>query len=881
FPPLVWMRNSIASVLLISSWGAVASALDFAPFQQTDSYKCGQYKRGRVEDRALGQFYYGIRQVIGWLSQPFPHQELVNDGALLGDQHEWVASFENKYSQWLQFEEGNLAVLAGVLSIAIAFPIVYIFIRCIAACCRAVTKEKQALSVTEGSWDGCKRHCLNALLIVFVLIDVFAAAALLVTGQYAEYGLEQLPGRLNQCIDDLSLYKRETDGRIRKLLIDDWRVLNSSLVAQMDGSGQLVVERVKKVTGAHGIDVFMNVSQEARIIQSVLWEARDQLIRVQEEAAQFSVEFNRLKKSANTEIASCLSRENEQLKAMCRKAAMLLEGFDKVDVNVDTSFMDSFDQNAVETFLLTNVSSLLSSSNGQFKTLSDQIQREIDARTDSAKNVLKKIGDDLFVIAEQASGKIRQVNFDPLYSAVAAYTDNKEVNIIQYVRWSWYASLIITGIFVLLSLAFLFGIFYGLCGRGNSFYNDDCCTRSTGSRFYSCGIWLSILFFTALSICAGALFFIFSNTTHLLCDPLERPLSRPDMVTLGDRYVGLFTRQQDTEMSKMMADRSLAEVIRGCARNETFYQIFDLDSLYHLSELEHHERAALNQLDSTLTSMINEVNIEERMGNFLPGDLLQQLQTLRDVNVSQLSTTALKKIEDSIEELNLMDKLRSFEESLPNNEGKPQAVAMIIVQVDAIDREYAAPLRERLSILHANLTKLNDRLGELHIPVDSLLSKLQHAQVLLSENVRTHVVSAAREVIDQLKGSCDDYIKHVKREVQQELSSCAPVTRTITDARDAVCEYTIDPINGSWMSMLICLGITIPIIIICTSLIALYNKIMAYPKYAHEPMHDHFVSSFITDTYDTRRKQVHALPPGQNYSNYSYAGEYHTPYLHR
>ncbi|KAF8354695.1 prmn-1 [Pristionchus pacificus] len=876
------MRLFISSFVLFSSWGAVV-ALDFPPFQSTDSYKCGQYKRGRVEDRALGQFYYGIRQVIGWLSQSFPHQELVNDGALLGDQQEWISSFENKYQQWLQFEEGNIAVLAGVLSIAIAFPIVYILIRCISACCRAVSKEKQALSATEAPWDGCKRHFLNTLLIIFVLIDVFAAASLLVTGQYAQFGLEQLPSRLNQCIDDLSLYKRETDGRIRKLLIDDWRVLNASLVTQMDGSGELVVERVKKVTGAHGIDVFMNVSQEARIIQSVLGEARDQLVRVQEEAAQFSVEFNRLKKSANTEISTCLSRENEQLKAMCRKAATLLEGFDKVDVNVDTSFMDSFDQNAVETFLLTNVSSLLNSSNGQFKTLSDQIQREIDAQTDSAKNVLRKIGDDLFIIAEQASSKIRQVNFDPLYAAVAAYTDNKEVNIVQYVRWSWYASLIITGIFVLLSLAYLFGLFYGLCGRGNSFYNDDCCTRSTGSRFYSCGIWLSIFFFTVLSICAGALFFIFSNTTHLLCDPLERPLSRPDMVTLGDRYINLFTRQQQqqqTDVSKLLADRSLAEVIRGCARNETFYQIFDMDSLYHLNELENHEREALNQLDSTLTSMIDQVNIEERMGNFLPIDLLRQLQTLRDVNVSQLSTSALKKIEDSIQELNLMDKLRSFEESLPNNEGKPQAVAMIIVQVDAIDREYAAPLRERLRVLHANLTKLNSRLGELHIPVDSLLSKLQHAQVLLSEDVRTHVISAAREVIEQLKGNCDDYIKHVKREVQQDLSSCEPIVQTIGDARDAVCEYTIDPINGSWMSMLICLGITIPIIIICTTLITLYNKIMAYPKYSHEPMHDHFVSSFITDnTYDTRRKPVHVLPPGPNYSNYSYAGEYHTPYI--
>lgn len=39
----------------------------------------------------------------------------------------------------------------------------------------------------------------------------FASVALLISTQYASYGIEELPRRLNNCVDDLSVYKKETD----------------------------------------------------------------------------------------------------------------------------------------------------------------------------------------------------------------------------------------------------------------------------------------------------------------------------------------------------------------------------------------------------------------------------------------------------------------------------------------------------------------------------------------------------------------------------------------------------------------------------------------------------------------------------------------------
>ncbi|KIH43291.1 hypothetical protein ANCDUO_26706 [Ancylostoma duodenale] len=49
-------------------------------------------------------------------------------------------------------------------------------------------------------------------------------------------------------------------------------------------------------------------------------------------------------------------------------------------------------------------------------------------------------------------------------------------------RW---ISLALVSVFMLISLCFLLGLFYGICGRRPTFYNDDCCVRSTGGKFYS------------------------------------------------------------------------------------------------------------------------------------------------------------------------------------------------------------------------------------------------------------------------------------------------------------------------------------------------------------------------------------------------------------
>uniref|UniRef100_A0A915EII9 Uncharacterized protein n=1 Tax=Ditylenchus dipsaci TaxID=166011 RepID=A0A915EII9_9BILA len=65
----------------------------------------------------------------------------------------------------------------------------------------------QKAMYTDNSFDSCQRLILNAMLSVFVLVNVIAAVVLLINTQYAQYSIEKSPTRLQSCVNDFSVYK--------------------------------------------------------------------------------------------------------------------------------------------------------------------------------------------------------------------------------------------------------------------------------------------------------------------------------------------------------------------------------------------------------------------------------------------------------------------------------------------------------------------------------------------------------------------------------------------------------------------------------------------------------------------------------------------------
>ncbi|KAJ1357881.1 hypothetical protein KIN20_016139 [Parelaphostrongylus tenuis] len=523
-------------------------------------------------------------------------------------------------------------------------------------------------------------------------------------------------------------------------------------------------------------------------------------------------------------------------------------------LNVDLSRLSLNADEALQQIRRLNIPQLLDSAVQHFTTMQKKLQIEIDKKVHSSQANLKRIADDLFVSAETISTQIRQINFDVLYDVVAHASDPKESVVAKIVHYSRAFSLLVTSIFMLIAFCFLFGLFYGVCGRRPTFYNDDCCVRSTGGRFYSCGIWLAVVTFSALSILASCLLFTVGNTSDIVCRTLRDPLSRPDILSLSERYLKIMRSRwqtsSDGDLISLIRNVSVVDLIRGCQRNETLYEIFELDKKFHLKKLESLESEAYEKLRRFLNVTFTNLPAIEPIDSIISKENFELLQQLSSVNISEIDRIALSKINSTISNMDIEGKAKIFESKLVSVSGRPKAVSSMLEQVEEIGIRRARPLLLKLGVLFANLTKLNKRLEKMQVPISSLLARLQHSQALAG-------------IFDHI----NHYIDHVNFQMQHDVSSCSPIARIVSSSASALCDYTIDPLNGVWMSMLISLLCIIGMVTFSTSLVRLYNNMHSYSKFALEmPQNQHQISSFTTDIYETRQKPF--------YTNYSYMDNY-------
>uniref|UniRef100_A0A914VFA9 Uncharacterized protein n=1 Tax=Plectus sambesii TaxID=2011161 RepID=A0A914VFA9_9BILA len=157
----------------------------------------------------------------------------------------------------------------------------------------------------------------------------------------------------------------------------------------------------------------------------------------------------------------------------------------------------------------------------------------------------------------------------------------------------------------------------------------------------------------------------------------------------------------------------------------------------------------------------------------------------------------------------------------------------------------------------------------------------QHAEALLASNLTGHVEDASSEISAKLKSYVDGYLSHAEQTMRKEVSSCVPLRNIAFASKAAVCSEILDPINGYWASLLLCLLLTMPMIMLATSLRDLYANTEAYTDYIISqsmdttPSHRR-VSAFMTDTYDHTYRRLNGHSGKRGDQIYA-TGNYRTP----
>ncbi|KAK6111378.1 Prominin family protein [Brugia pahangi] len=838
----------------------------------SNGYQCNNFLVEEQNDPVTVYFYSLVKKFIRLFSKPFPHQALISRKTLEGNWSDFKQSFPTTYRQWLDYESWWIVLSTLIVITTLLFSLLYIFYSAV-RCCIASNKIK----TTDRRCDYCKRHLLNIFIAVFVLIDVFAVSSLLISSQYAEYGADELPRRLSYCIDDLSFYKKETDQKIRNTLVDDFQKLNESLSSLIASGGKPIVQRVKKITGAHAMDSFLNISIEAQELLKRVADDGDKLKTLNDELFSLRNELTKLYRTSINEIYDCIHNDFEIIKRSCEEIGNELTDIDNFTLHLQQDILTSDMMNALNMLAESNIAEIFIEAISDFKNGEVELNKKIQEKEQAIQLSIKEIQHDLLRIADTLSMQIRQIKPELLHNILQQYMGVNYHNTVQY---TWYASLTLCAIFSLKAFYFLFALCYGCFGRRPNDYRNDCCIRSTGSKLFICGIWLAIILLPVISALTAFLLLIGVNAYSLGCWPLDDPFSRPDMLSLSERIFDVWrSKQIEQNLSPLMNQLSLSNVIRSCMRNETLYHIFAMDNKYHLYDLRQYGKELYDRLELNIHDAFSDINLSKSIATFASPEQLITLQQIVNITIESNIPQISLQIKDNVEQFEKIPRLISLIEDGHANRNLPRSVQIIAEQWRTFQMKDVNPTLLNLANGLKMLIELDDQFGRIALPSVALSAKLQHAQALLSSNLNEFFRAAADQLVQEMQQQIEQYIEHVRIQMSTNVSSCIPLFNIVKRTRTVLCQAFVDPFNGIWASMIISILCTIPLVVMGSAASALYKKKHPYPKYiVNEPTNTDgqgASGTLVTDSYDIRGGQQKLVYP----NTYAMYFGYPPPYL--
>ncbi|VDK19768.1 unnamed protein product [Anisakis simplex] len=335
------------------------------------------------------------------------------------------------------------------------------------------------------------------------------------------------------------------------------------------------------------------------------------------------------------------------------------------------------------------------------------------------------------------------------------------------------------------------------------------------------GIWLAVFVLVFLSVIASVMLLVGVNLSSFVCQPLEDPLSRPDIISLGDRIVNLWkTERIEHDLPLLSYGTSSANssqslitsIIDGCSLSQssnnynnnnnnnnnnintnkpaqkTFYEIFQLDKKYRLLNVTARDLNGYQKLNDFFDNLANQmrINIETHMknnnNNNINNILSKNIQKLTEMirkTSSIFETTGettretdqeniiklIEKVNKTLELLDFMPNTSVISDQLTKANLNQRVIQAVLNRLRVIELNSSEPLRNRIKTIVSNVSTISSKLSNLSQPLSLILNRLEESESMLQANFNVYLQKVIKEFLMNLKRSITDYIEHVQRAV--------------------------------------------------------------------------------------------------------------------
>uniref|UniRef100_A0A0N5C4N7 Prominin n=1 Tax=Strongyloides papillosus TaxID=174720 RepID=A0A0N5C4N7_STREA len=875
----LFIKSSHFIFLIVISYTFIfksSKSIEFTTTIDQEKYSCSNFIDNNFEDKALRSFYDILNDMINQVSKPFPHQDLISNDELDNMPDGIIHSIKNKTTKWLHYNQGWLIICFIFLFISIIFPLSWILYRICSYCCRSTNESQQSMN------NSCfRKYFLNFILIILVVIKLVVCGSIFMSLIYAEYGGDKLPDRIGACFNDLSLYKRNTDAAFRNLLIENFKELNASLVRSISRGGNDIIENVKKNTGNNVLDVIRNKTEIVKRLVRDFESLHNSTEEAVKGVKRLKNEWEKFKNLSRKELIECVEKDQMPESGVCRIFKDHLETLPNPIGEVPKNIVLKDIIRTLKDFEKINLIDHLNRVEAPFNELEDKVQSILDNHKHIVFNKLKIAGDYLFTLTERITTQLRLLDFNK-YSAEILHNFGPDSYYPVILKWIWIGGLIIGFIYAINVLCYMLAILYGTFGKETDFYETDCCSKNTGAKYMECGLWISIITMTILSIVTILIMLPVTNTSNLLCSPYKDPFQRNDILSMLERIIQRTNHTGITngEFAILREGRMPSDIIRACGRNETFYKMFGLDNTYHFLDLSSYRQEFVNvekELEQYLHKMTAQYDFKEYIDDQFR-TALTVIPNLNEINKWQesLDTGILKETLEGMDLTTYITDLNLFLKNNPIPSPNIDAIKSLMGNLELLEKENALPLRNDINNIVKNMEKLSYDLSQINVNFQDLRDRLIMAQASVVKGLRSEISTATKSMINIWKNDIEEYISYIRHKMNEDVTTCKPIADITRGMYASVCSQIIDPLNGVWAAMMIYLFLSIPMIIISSIVINTYknssnfnnwrkNNRLFSPKY-HSPIGH----TFATDAFEIRNKDPNPYGvPSDIFNNHS------------
>jgi prominin 1 len=745
-------------------------------------------------------------------------------------EQEWPAVMREHWQDIMLQYIGVLTAAACGLLFALAVPVAC-FCLC---CCRCAGKCGAYPQHFDKKSDSCKRFSIGVLLSALVIVAMFGVVCAFVTNYYAYDGLQKLPERLRTSTEDSRQYLDNTGREVNTLFVTNYGELETVLGNILDESGPILKRSLAEVTHAVAIDDLTAIVSNLGTVKRYLKEIQTKTHLLQDKVGQLRLGLN----GTRVRLLQALDRCSDS--AVCRE---FLEEYDVgKDLAIATDYSDlplalpdlSLIMKDISDLMNNDIENKVRGGQKQLNKVKTDIERSIGDIRPKIKAEIRKMGK---YLEDQANDIQRYLNeMDSSVATVESDIPKIKPLLDEYGDYAFYIGLGMAFMVLLILLCYIFGLFYGFCGkRPGNVYGDDCCNTGTGANWLLAAVYLTFLFSCVLLLVATAQFLVGSTVDKVACEALKNPNSSEIFQLIDERFVQPMIAENHPDSADDTI--TLNELIANCHKNMTLYTMLKAQDIYDVEELRHwRRRYGIGDFIDNLKRKIKLDDLKDIQ--ILSPEAERELVDLAESEISDLNfsqyTALLSEEITSIDIAKFTTRLRQVKERLTRTQARLVGPAidneaLFLDQMQRVVMDMKLAMKDLVNSVEALEQEAKHSTPNLRESLRSLILQATKATQFLRSEGPQLVDRLTDQYVNETVGLIDDYVERVINHTRNRVGRCEPMSNSYNATVIAICNEIVDPFNGFWASIGWCLMLFLPAIALSLSLVSLYRKSEPYP----------------------------------------------------